>query len=681
MRRTFGGYAYPVSFPVSLLLFTLINWYCGLLQLPVLLALVPFAALFLLAASRNKYARRFWSAQWIYAATFLLFFFSMLSVRFTNPSISYAEKFMDHAFLASVMRVPVVPPLDPWFSSGYLNVYYYLGYWMFGALGIMSGVPSQVSFNLVLPTVFGFSAVLLYALGRMIAPRFPWMVPATLLTVNPSFILQVIQGKAAGSILWDSTRTISNTINEYPLFSFLWGDVHPHVIGIFNQVLFIFLLIYSLLRFKDLDGWSRALLILICGLSLGSMPPINTWDIIVYAPITLIFGLMIWSQTKESPQCTGFLRDLTGFVRRFGKTAKIELHHLCMRCRSGIRRVPARIIAANWSFFFLVPVTAVLCYLPFYLQMNTRGILGVGLVHTPTAPVEFLLVHGFFILVMVLHLARDILKSPLFLIAPAVVALAGFPAAAIATVPLIYLLAGKRHTPAELLAMLGLAIVILCEFFYLKDNMGETYYRMNTVFKFYIAAWLLMGAASFSMVSTMASRRVPPRYFPAWSRKLALAVVSIILIVTPLAVPLDPPYTGGTLDGLAYLETAHPGDASAIAFLRSLPGVRGVVEAEGGDYTYFGRVSSFTGIPTIIGWPFHEYMWRTDTNGWYGKRLSDVRTIYENPAMTRELMRQYNMTHLYVGDLERERYTVRVEEAGLVTVYNQSSVLIYALDD
>jgi YYY domain-containing protein len=636
--------------------------------------------MFLLAASRNWYAGRFWSAQWIYAATFLLFFFSMVSVRFMNPSISYAEKFMDHAFLASVMRVPIVPPLDPWFSSGYLNVYYYLGYWIFGLLGITSGVTSQVAFNLVLPTVFGFSAVLLYALGKMIAPRFPWMVPATLLIVNPSFIFQVIQGKSAGAILWDSTRTIPNTINEYPLFSFLWGDVHPHVIGIFNQVLFIFLLVYSLLRFRDLKAGSRALLILICGLSLGSMPPINTWDIIVYAPITLVFGLMIWHREQESSPFISHWRDIAGSVRRIGEKAQSGFQDLHLLCRGGIRKLPAMIPAAPWSFFFLVPVSAALCYLPFYIQMNTRGILGIGLVHTSTAPVEFLLVHGFFILIMVLYLARDIWKRPLFLIVPAIVALSGFPAAAIAIVPFVYLLVRRRHTPAEILAIFGLAIVILCELLYLKDNMGETYYRMNTVFKFYIAAWLLMGASSFSMFSTMTARRVPPGYFPAWSGRLALAVVSVILIVAPLAVPLDPPYTGGTLDGLAYLGAAHPGDASAVAFLRSLPGVRGIVEAEGGDYTYFGRVSSFTGIPTIIGWPFHEYMWRTDTDGWYGKRLSDVRTIYEDPAMTTALMRQYNMTHIYVGDPERERYTVRVEEAGLVTVYNNGGVLIYALN-
>jgi len=635
--------------------------------------------MFLLAAYRKEYARKYWSAQWVYAAIFLLFFFSMVSVRFANPSISYAEKFMDHAFLASVMRLPVVPPLDPWFSSGYLDVYYYLGYWMFGALGTASGVPSQVAFNLVLPTVFGFSAVVLYALGKMIAPHFPWMVPGTLLAVNPSFVWQVIQGKAIGSILWDSTRTIPDTINEYPLFSFLWGDVHPHVIGMFNQVLFIFLLAYSLLRFRDLDIRGRSLLVLVCGLSLGSMPPINTWDVIVYAPVTLLFGLMIWHEARGHMPGTNPRSTLASSIRRTGEVARSCLSLLRSHCRDGVKGLLAMVPASSWSFFLLVPVTAVLCYLPFYIQMNTQGIMGVGFVHTPTAPVDFLLVHGFFILVMLLYLSRDIWRRPLLLIVPVVVALAGYPAAAIAAVPLVYLLAGKRRAPSEVLAVLGLAIVILCELLYLKDNMGDTYYRMNTVFKFYIAAWLLMGVSSFAMLSSLAGRHIPPGRFPAWSGKLALVLVSVFMIGAPLAVPLDPPYTGGTLDGLAYLDTAHPGDARGIAYLRSLPGVGGVVEAEGGDYTYFGRVSSFTGIPTVIGWPFHEYMWRSNTGGWFGKRQSDVKTIYEDPAMTADLMRQYNMTHVYVGDPERERYAVRVDKAGLIPVYDRGGVQIYAL--
>jgi uncharacterized membrane protein len=76
--------------------------------------------------------------------------------------------------------------------------------------------------------------------------------------------------------------------------------------------------------------------------------------------------------------------------------------------------------------------------------------------------------------------------------------------------------------------------------------------------------------------------------------------------------------------------------------------------------------------------PFHEYMWRAD--GWTD-RARDVRIIYEDPVRTRTLMDQYGMSHIYVGDPERERYNIRVEEAGLRLIYDQEGVRIYALSD
>jgi len=164
------------------------------------------------------------------------------------------------------------------------------------------------------------------------------------------------------------------------------GDVHPHVIGMFNQVLFIFLLVYSLLRFRDLDIRGRSLLVLVCGLSLGSMPPINTWDVIVYAPITLLIGLMIWHEAREPTPGAGLCGTLASSIRRAGEAARscLSLHR--SHCRVGAKRLLAMVPASPWSFFLLVPVTAVLCYLPFYIQMNSQGIMGVGFVHHPTAP-------------------------------------------------------------------------------------------------------------------------------------------------------------------------------------------------------------------------------------------------------------------------------------------------------
>ena len=151
------------------------------------------------------------------------------------------------------------------------------------------------------------------------------------------------------------------------------------------------------------------------------------------------------------------------------------------------------------------------------------------------------------------------------------------------------------------------------------------------------------------------------------------------LLMAPLTISFDYQYRDHTLNGLAYLSSAHPGDAEAVAFLRSLNGISGIVEAEGGDYTYYSRISSFTGIPAIIGMPFHEYMWRAD--GWFGERTNDVRLIYEDPEQTQALMAKYNATLLYVGDAERERYTVRVEEAGLPLIYDRAGVQIYQISD
>jgi len=138
-------------------------------------------------------------------------------------------------------------------------------------------------------------------------------------------------------------------------------------------------------------------------------------------------------------------------------------------------------------------------------------------------------------------------------------------------------------------------------------------------------------------------------------------------------------YGTGTLDGLAYLRDTHSGDAGGIAFLRTLKGDERIVEAEGGDYTYYSRISSFTGIPTIIGMPFHEFMWRGDDTGWFNARLADVQSIYENPETTTQLMRKYNATLLYIGDAERERYNVNISTKNLEKIYSADATEIFRL--
>ena len=150
-----------------------------------------------------------------------------------------------------------------------------------------------------------------------------------------------------------------------------------------------------------------------------------------------------------------------------------------------------------------------------------------------------------------------------------------------------------------------------------------------------------------------------------------------ILFFLPFVIPVNQNYGRGTLDGLAYLHDSHPGDAAAVAYLRTLTGNEIIVEAEGGDYTYYSRISSFTGIPGIIGMPFHEYMWRSDDTGWFSSRLADIKSIYEEPEKTVPLMKKYQATLLYVGAEERERYNVQIPAAGLEKIYSAKGTEIY----
>jgi YYY domain-containing protein len=679
LKKSIGDLAFPVAFPASVLLFTLISWYCGLVRVPVQVALVPFILLFLVALYRREYSLDSARGEWKWEFLFLVCFLFMLNVRFVNPSISFAEKFMDHGFIASVMRDPVVPPLDPWFSGGYMNVYYYLGYWMIGVLGVVSGAPSSIVFNLALPTVFALSAVTMYALGHLLLERFRWLPLATFLIVNPSFLYEAIRGTPAGSLFWNSTRTIPNAINEFPLFSLLWGDVHPHLIGMFNQVFFIFLLVFSLKRWESLSCQGRWCVIGLSALSLGAMPLINTWDILIYAPFMVLIGVLVWYVTihkagfNSPASLSGPFEKISIRVRTAGACVVNAVRELF----TILGKQPGRIADTPWGFLFIVPPLSVLLWVPFYFQLNTQGVQGIGIVFSPTGLPEFLLVHGIFLLIFIAYLWRDIAKRPWLILFALPFALAGYLSAAVALLPLIYLVTRWRPDPVEILAIAGLVIIIFCEFFYLRDNMGDVYYRMNTVFKFYFAAWLLLGASGFSMLGRMLARWVRPLTISGYARSSLVLVIGISFILTPLVIPATMIEGPRSLDGLAYINASHPGDAAALAWLRTLPGNITIVEAESGDYTYYSRVSSFTGIPTIIGWPFHEFMWRGDTSGWYGTRMNDVRAMYENPEETVALMKKYNATLLYVGDFERSRYRVNLDSADIIPVFRHADVIIY----
>nr|WP_245320808.1 DUF2298 domain-containing protein [Methanofollis sp. W23] len=627
LRPAFKDYAYPAAYPASLLLFGVLTWYAALIELPVQVALVPFALLGGYALYRRAYRPDELRRAFVWDAVFLSFFTILLAVRFLDPAIAYAEKPMDHAFLASAMRFMSVPPPDPWFAGGVLDIYYYLGYWLMGMLGVTVGVPSAVVYNLALPTIFGVAAVSVYAIGRLLIPKFAWLPLGVFFAVNPAFVQHLLFEGTTHSLLWNSSRVIEGTINEYTLFSFLWGDLHPHVMDIFNQAFFLFLVVYALTRWHDLASKARWVVIGCAALSLGSMPGINSWDVLLYAPITLGVGYLIWRREHDS------------------------------------------------RFLLAVPPLGVAVYAPYYLQLNSAGFSGFGVVTAASDPVEFLLFHGFFLALIYAFTIPDLRVRPYLLAVPVVLVLAGYPAAAIAALPLAVLLTRTRLAPADILVVAGLVIVLLCEFFYLKDNMGADYLRMNTVFKCYSVAWLLIGIGTLVWAGQWLAGRGGADRFTARQWRTLGALVVAALIIVPFAIPvvgIGP----ASLDGTAWLQKHHPGDAAGIAWLNQKEGDIVLVEAVEKDYAYGSRVSAYTGIPTVLGMPFHEQMWRSNWTLISG-RQNDVRTIYEEPGLSLDLMKRYGATHLYVGGLEREIYALDLPTEGLVPVFESGDVVIY----
>lgn len=656
--------AVPVSWTAGFILTALATWYAVFCGLPPYAGLIPIIVAYLCTGIFHKTG--YYTAipsEWRYYLLFFFVFLAMLIVRAYNPDINGAEKFMDHGFLASILRTPLVPPLDPWFAGGFLNVYYYFGHWIIATPAMLTGIPSNILFNLALPTIAALSAANLYGVGHLTLRHTRLLPVLAFFIVNPYFIYLALTGTRAFTLLWDSSRVIQDTINEYPLFSFLFGDVHAHVLGIMTQSFLVLMVTAALVLWRD-GTRARVLILLLTALGLSVIPVVNSWDVLIWAPMILVTGFCLIGREYAGPSVLK-IQDV--------------IHTLQTMIREwGVQWFQNPGYAAVF-YLLIVPALSLALISPLLFGMHTQGIAGIGFVHTPTDIWQFIMVHGWFFAAFLFSFRSELRKVPWILLAIFPFFLTGYLSAALAALILIFVIK-RRSGSADLLAAGGLAILLFCELIYLADNMGEIYYRMNTVFKLYIGAWLLCGTAAALMIGNELDAYITRK--PGLTSQIIRASIIILLcfclIVPPVIVStIHGPHTP-TLDGMAWLLQSHREDAEALAFLRTLPGEHIIVEAAGDDYQYTSRISSFTGIPTIIGWQFHEYMWRgNNPEGWYGERGNNIRTIYENPDQTIPLMERYRADLLYVGPEEQQKYTISIPAHDLQELYRNRDVVIY----
>jgi len=705
--------------------------------------------------------------------TFGLAFAGWAFVRSANPEIVGTEKPMELAFINAILRSPSLPPNDPWLS-GYAISYYHFGYILVAMLAKLTGTPAGIAFNLGISLIFALSTLgsysLLYNLlnqshqktgvqrvvisapkhtiSALLGPLFVlivsnlggllhifrllgvfWREDETGQLVSPVWswldIGRYAQPPPAETFphwwWWQASRIVQDfdfnrvnkgdIIDEFPFFSFLLADLHPHVLAMPFAFLAISLALNLFLgggkgQFRWL--WFRFRInpqtFLLASVVLGSLSFFNTWDFPFY--VALFAGAYLLRELFLDPEGASFgtsLWSILGELIKLGFALGISGALLYLPFYFGFQSqaggpLPNLIYITRgvylWIHFipFLVPILGLLVILgrqDYDKGRLARGVkLTIGLVLVLMGIT--LLLTG---LIAILHIFQNINPQALdaanaflgSLAAPgwSAVLIEGLkrrfttPGAwltlvFIISLALTYLWPRQRvetentmtdvmaedrpsHIFVVLLILVGALLVLAPEFVFLRDLFG---YRINTIFKFYFQVWLMWGiAAAYATIYLW--------HHLDGIAKVIFRIVSILVLVASLTYPVMgvwsktsgfKPYGGFTLDGTAYLERSNPEEAAAMNWLRETPlGV--VAEAVGGSYSAFARMSAHSGQPTVLGWDFHEVQWRGGTEE-MGSRRGDIEKLYctNNWRDAENILRQYNIRYVVVGSLERDLY-------------------------
>ena len=678
---------------------------------------------------------------------FLTAFTFMIFVRASDPAATGTEKPMELAFINAILNSESFPPKDPWLS-GYAISYYHFGYIITAMLAKLTNTSGGVAFNLMLVSVFAMSAVGAYGvlfnlLGIFFHHKdatkkiavFALFGPIFLLFVgNLEVVLEILYQAGIGwdsgqdasvfwqwinldtflnpptgprSLIpqrfwwwWQASRVVQDIdflgnvsslspIDEFPAFSFVLGDLHPHVLVmpfvmlVIGQALNIFL--------GGLDGKTKvgnfefpfsSRTFLISSITLGGIAFLNTWDLPVYFSLVVaayglrqvhrkgwgwerlveclklaiplgVLSLLIYAQFFISfqSQAGGILPNLIYPTRglylwlMFGSLLLPILFFMGWLLR---RKKPGNWQTAAFLILLLLIVLFIGSILIGFGVAQTD--IGQQVIASQGEPdfLSFLrssflhrLKFGFGLLSILLTL----LGSLSFLLG----------------------ITSRRDQPGTgedktnqfilLMVVLGTVMILAPEFVYLQDSFGV---RMNTIFKFYYQAWMLWSlAAGFASVVIL--------FRGQWVTKIGIVLVMVTSLLYPvLAYPTKTnnfqPTQGYSLDASAYFSAYYPDEAAVVQWLTDAPEGT-VAEAVGGQYSAYARVATLSGQSTVLGWPGHQGQWR----GGYaevGSREADIRRLYETAdwETTLEIIRLYEIQYIYIGSLERSTYGLNLDK-------------------
>ena len=599
---------------------------------------------------KNK-DRKFWqfTGEWYQTAlddelVFTLLFLLWTYVAGFRPAAYGTEKFMDYGFMMAMMRSTTLPAKDLWYAGSKIN-YYYGGQYFAVFLTKLTHTQVAQTYNLMRTLVAGFCFAVPFGLVRqMVLDSWKKEKPALLggvlagagvsLAGNMHYVvigkllpwIRVIFHLPKGDYTYwfpNSTRYIGyypaendKTIHEFPSYSFVLGDLHAHVVNLMFVVALISL-VYAMMKHHSSKGALQA----------EAAGEKNFCKKQVAAALTdpyvLVFAFLIgmFHWTNYSDFVIYYVMGGMGVIWcNYQKYKELKKPHR-MWMTAGIS-----LLHAVWVFLL-----ATIAALPFTLQFQSM-VSEVALAQNHSRPYQWWLIWGLPVIGAVLFfwcVKRE---------------------------------GAKKADPfGVLFGISALGLIVIPEIVYVRDIYEKEYARSNTMFKLTYQAFTMFGILlGYALIRLWMEKKHVIR------KVLTSAVFACFAgccFYTATAVHAwfgqvwDPSQYQG-LDATAYLETTFPEDAAAIRWLNdNVTGDPVVLEANGDSYSDYERVSAMTGLPTVLGWYVHEWLWRDDT-GALNERAQEVETIYTstNQEEVKALLEKYQVEYIFVGAREREKY-------------------------
>jgi YYY domain-containing protein len=481
-----------------------------------------------------------------------------------------------------------------------------------------------------------------------------------------------------GDWYWDPSRVIppgpGNEITEFPLFTFLYSDLHAHMI---MMPIALLALSWALSALRTGALWKSQAVpesgrrvsilfsLLIGGLVIGAAYPTNLSDAYTYLLLGIIaLAYSIWRYAEVESNIKRFVLIVSAVITLYLLSTYLYLPYRTWYAQAYSALdpwkgpfTPVASYLTHWGVFLFILISWMVWETREWMAQTPLSALG------KLKPYQ-LLIEGVLIGLVVVILGTQYIGTSVGWVALPIAAWAG-----------ILLLNPKLPDTKRLVLFLigtALFITILVDVVVVRGDIG----RANTIFKFYLQAWLMLAVSAGAALAWTLSAffRWLPGWRAFWQTGLILLIGSAALFTVSGTAgkvrdrwAVDAPHT---LDAMAFMNYAQYDDFGqrlvlnedyrAIRWVQeNVQGSPVIVETNCLEYHWCTRFTIYTGLPGVVGWNFHQRQQRAFNSTWVEERVASVGNFYNSidEKFTSDFLKTYDVKYIVVGQLERAAYT------------------------